>query len=128
MCKFRNTKNRKEEKMRIFGRNIKMVLLLTGIAAVICLAAISVRPSYAVAGNNSTKLLSGTWLSQYEGHNMRVTFVDVPTYLGAGLSKTSSLKLLEAGSAGIVVTFRPTRTVFFPYSEIAAIEPIYTSN
>lgn len=103
-----------------------MVLICAGIAAVAFFATVMVRPSY--GSSAMIRPLSGQWLSQYTGQNVKVTFVSVPTFLETDLQKTSALTLLEAGNAGIVVTFRPSRTVFFPYSQIAAIEPIYRSH
>jgi hypothetical protein len=113
--------------MGFFRKNVKVVLLCVGIASVIYMAIVATRPSYAVS-DQAIRPLRGPWLSQYEGQNVRVTFVSVPTFLGTDLQKTSALTLIEAGNAGIVVSFRPSRTVFFPYCQIAAIEPIYRTN
>ncbi len=109
--------------MGTVGKYFKVVLLCAGIMVIISVAAVLAR------GQNFGSFRTGTsiWLSQYEGQNMRVTFVTVPTFLGTDLGKTAALNLLEAGPAGIVVRFRPSRTVFFPYTEIAAIEPIYNN-
>lgn len=114
--------------MTAYSKNIRAVLLFAGIAGIICLAAVLAKPSYAQLNNQPVRSVRDLWLSQYEGQNMRVTFVTVPTYLGTDLQKTSALKIVEASDAGIVVNFRPSRTVFFPYSQIASIEPIYRSN
>lgn len=114
--------------MRVVKKNMKAVLLLATIAAVVCIGVVLVRPSYAGMNANTVIPISSVWLSQYVGHTVRVTFVSAPSYLGTDLQKTSSLSLIEVGQAGIVVSFRPSRTVFFSYSQIAAIEPIYRTN
>jgi hypothetical protein len=110
-------------KMGTVRKNFKVVLLCVGIAAVICVATVIARGQDMGLIRPHTSM----WLSQYEGQNMRVTFITVPTFLGTDLGKTAALNLVEAGPTGIVVRFRPSRTVFFPYSEIAAIEPIYNN-
>jgi hypothetical protein len=115
-------------KMAIIRKNIKTILLLAFIVPLIGFVALSVWPSHAGANTGLVNPPYAPWLLQYVGQNVRVTFVTVPTELGTNLEKTSALKLLEAGQAGIVVTFRPNRTVFFPYSEILSIEPIYNRN
>ena len=112
--------------MKVLKKNFKIILLCMVISAGIFLALALTRPGYAgMMNDGSFRTWGGTWLSQYEGHVVKVTFVNVPTYLGTDLGKTSALQILEVGQAGIVVTFRPSRTVFLPYSQIAAIEPIY---
>ncbi len=111
--------------MRIVTKETKTILLCIIIAAVIFFTVVLTRSGYARMNAGSLKTWSGPWLSQLEGQNVRVTFVTTPTYLGTDLGKIAALQLLEAGQAGIVVAFRPNRTVFFPYSQIAAIEPIY---
>ncbi len=116
-------KNEREINMEILRKNVKAALLCVCIAVVILFSIAAVRPGYA-GGINSTR----SWLSQYEGENMRITFVSAPSFLETDLQKTSALTLVNAGDAGIVVTFGPKRTVFFPYSQIAGIEPIYRRN
>ncbi len=111
--------------MAIIRKNVKAIVLLTFIVPLISFAVLSAWPGYAGANTGLVNPPNGPWLLQYVGQNVRVTFVTVPTHLGTNLEKTSALMLLEAGNAGIVVTFRPNRTVFFPYSEILSIEPIY---
>ena len=109
-------------------KNINVILLGVGIAGVVCIVAILANPSYASLNNEANRSFARPWLSQYERRTVRVTFVTVPSYLGTDLEKTSALRIVEVGQAGIVVTFRPSRTVFFPYSQIASIEPIYRNN
>jgi hypothetical protein len=99
--------------MATFKKNIKAILLCVGLAAVICIAAVLVRPSYAQMGS------TGLWLSQYQGEVIRVTFVSAPM----DLDKISALRLVKAEQSGIVVTFGNKRTVFYPYSHIISIEP-----
>jgi hypothetical protein len=111
--------------MRIFKKDIKNVLLCMFIAAVIIFMVVLVKPGYARMNTGSVRTWSGSWLSQFEGQNVRVTFVSVPSYLGTNLGQISALQLIEAGQAGVVVGFRPSRTVFIPYSQITSIEPIY---
>jgi hypothetical protein len=72
--------------------------------------------------------LSGHWLSQYEGQTVKITFVSIPSHLGTNISRTSYLRLIEAGESGVVVGFRPNRTVFFPYFQIVSIEPNYLND
>jgi hypothetical protein len=114
-------------KMKTITKNIKAILLFIGIAAVIFFAGILTRPGYTAMNNNSSRPRIGQWLSQYEGQTVKITFISAPIHIAADLEKISSLTLLEAGQNGIVVTFRPQRTVFFPYSQIISIEPIYTN-
>ena len=111
--------------MRTVQKKFKVILLCTGFTAVVCLALVLARPTYANTGYEMVKPWSGPWLTQYEGRNVKITFVEAPTYVASDLKKVSTLNLVEAGPAGIVVSFRPERTVFFPYYQILSIEPIY---
>lgn len=111
--------------MSAFRKNRKMILLCAGLAAVICLAVVLARPTYARMSVAPIKAWSGPWLSQYEGQTVKITFVSTPSHLETDLGKISYLQLVEAGPAGIVVKFRPKRTVFFPYSQIVSVEPNY---
>ena len=111
--------------MKILEKNAKTVFLFTVIIVAICITMVLTGPGYARINTNSLNIRTGPWLSQYEDKVVRVTFETVPSYLGTDFSKTTALKIVEAGDAGIVVSFRPNRTVFFPYTQIAAIEPLY---
>ncbi len=111
--------------MATIRKNIKAILFLGFIVPLIGFVVISAWPSYAGTNTGFVNAPTGPWLPQYVGQNVRVTFVTVPVQLGTNFEKTSALKLIEAGDTGIVVTFRPNRTVFFPYSQIMSIEPIY---
>ena len=111
--------------MEKIQKNFKVILLCAGFIVVICLALVLARPSYAGTEAGLGKTWKGQWLSQYEGEKVKITFVEAPTYVANDLNKVSYLELIEAGPAGIVVGFRPQRTIFFPYHRILSIEPIY---
>ena len=110
--------------MAALRKNKKMILLCAVVAAVICLTVILVRPSSAGLVKPMMPF-SGHWLSQYEGQNVRITFVSAPLHLASDFNRITYLRLIEADETGIVVGFRPQRTVFFPYSQIVSIEPSY---
>jgi len=111
--------------MATIRKNIKAILVMAFIMPLIGYVVISAWPSYAGTNTGFVNAPTGPWLPQYIGQNVRVTFVTVPAHLGTNFEKTSALKLVDAGNAGIVVTFRSNRTVFFPYFQIISIEPIY---
>lgn len=111
--------------MEIIRKNRKLVLLSAFFLPLIGFVVLSAWPSYAAVSNTPSINPNAPWLPQYEGQNVLITFVTVPTHLGTGFQKTSALKLIDVEDSGVVVTFRPNRTAFFPYSQIVSIEPIY---
>lgn len=111
--------------METIRKNFKIILLCAGFMVVICLVLVLARPTYANLGYEMAKTWTGPWLTQYEGQKVKITFVEAPIHVAKDLKKISDLELVEAGPTGIVVGFRPQRTVFFPYYQIMSIEPIY---
>ena len=111
--------------MEAFRRNRKLILVCAGFTVVICLAVMLVRPSYAGMNVVPVKPWMDHWLSQYKGQTVKITFVSAPSHLATDLSRISYFRLIEACDAGVVIGFRPNRTVFFPYSQIVSIEPNY---
>ncbi|MBN2591576.1 MAG: hypothetical protein JXA96_17045 [Sedimentisphaerales bacterium] len=119
--------------MRTIQKNFKAVVLCTGFVVVICLAFVLAKPGYAGVNNGNAanidlgRILQAQWLSQYEGKRIRVTFAEAPTHIANDLKKTTYIDLINAGPTGIVVGIKPQRTIFFPYTQIMSIEPVYNT-
>jgi hypothetical protein len=101
--------------MQTIHNHYKTILICSAVTGLIIFAGLSIKPAQAQIRTGSH------WLSQYDGKIIQVTFNSVPP----GKDKIEKVRLVLVQSTGIVVKYEGPNAIFYTFSNIIAIDPIY---
>lgn len=94
-------------------RSVRGILIVAAMVAAVLLAV------QALAESRFAGASSGSWLSQFEGGPVAVTFVKAPP----GKSQLVEGRLISAEASGLVLRFPKEPDKFFCYANIISVDP-----
>jgi len=100
--------------MQTIQNHYKTILICSAVIGLIFLAGLSIKPAQAY------QIRAGlSWLSQYEGKIIQVTFNSVPP----GKGQIEKVRLVTVEPTGIVVKYEGPNAIFYTFSNIIAVDP-----